>query len=110
MRAMARARPTGAQVGVIRPRLPPRPSVRAAAVSRPTPAAPAVAIDTDADADSLVVKVTGPNRQGLLTALTAAFRDLGLDVRKVNKWGNRVGGCAVCALGAMVGRLGTRVR
>lgn len=84
MRAVARQTPGAA--GRRGSRLPPHPSLRAAAVSRPTPAPPAVAIDVDADADSLVVRVTGANRPGLLTALTAAFRDLGLDVRKVNKW------------------------
>lgn len=88
MRATAVARPP-TRGGAPRGRAPlaPRRATRVAAVSRPSPAAPAVAIDNDADADATVVRVTGPSRPGLLTALTAAFRDLGLDVRKVSVTG-----------------------
>ena len=57
------------------------------AVSRPSPpAAPVVTIDND-ESDTTIVRVTGASRPGLLTALTAAFRDLGLDVRKVRRKG-----------------------
>jgi len=50
-----------------------------------TTATPSVGVDIDTKSDPAltIVRVTGPNRPGLLTALTAAFRDLGLDVQKV---------------------------
>ena len=56
------------------------------AISKPTDAAaaaPVISIDNGADSSATVVRVAGANRPGLLTALTAAFRDLGLDVKKV---------------------------
>ena len=42
-----------------------------------------IGIDNDADESATVISVTGLNRPGLLSALTAAFRDLNLEVVKV---------------------------
>lgn len=69
-----------------------------AAISKPTDAAaasaaPVISIDNDADSSATVVRVAGANRPGLLTALTAAFRDLGLDVKKVNEESEKGGFC-----------------
>ena len=59
------------------------------AISKPTAdaaaAAPVISIDNGADSSATVVRVAGFNRPGLLTAMTAAFRDLGLDVKKVRE-------------------------
>lgn len=64
-------------------------SSKLCAISKPTDAAaaaaPVISIDNGADSSTTVVRVAGSNRPGLLTALTAAFRDLGLDVKKVRR-------------------------
>ena len=63
-------------------------SSKLCAISKPTDAAaaaPVISIDNGADSSTTVVRVAGSNRPGLLTALTAAFRDLGLDVKKVKR-------------------------
>ena len=65
-------------------------TTKLAAISKPTDAsasaaAPVISIDNGADSSATVVRVAGANRPGLLTALTAAFRDLGLDVKKVKR-------------------------
>lgn len=66
------------------------------AISKPTDAAeaaqsePIISIDNGADSSTTVVRVAGSNRPGLLTALTAAFRDLGLDVKKVRRGGRKI--------------------
>lgn len=89
VRALARAKP--ASLPAARPFRLARPALLcAAAISKPTDAAaasaaPVISIDNGTDASATVVRVAGANRPGLLTALTAAFRDLGLDVKKVRK-------------------------
>jgi glycine cleavage system regulatory protein len=60
------------------------PTVRAVAEAERASSAPegvSVSID-NSQADATVISVEGYNRPGLLTALTATFRDLGLDVTK----------------------------
>jgi UTP:GlnB (protein PII) uridylyltransferase len=42
-----------------------------------------IQIDNDESLEFTAVTVTGPNRPGLLTALSSCFKDLALDVRKV---------------------------
>lgn len=42
-----------------------------------------IKIDNDESPDFTTVTVSGPNRPGLLTALSGCFKDLALDVRKV---------------------------
>ena len=44
-----------------------------------------VSIDNAEDSSYTVVKVEGYNRPGLLTSLSGAFRDLGLDVGKARR-------------------------
>ena len=43
-----------------------------------------IEVDNDADETSTVIRVTGLNRPGLLTALTKTFQNLDLDVNKVS--------------------------
>ncbi len=60
------------------------PAVRAVAEAERASSAPegvSVSID-NSQANATVISVEGYNRPGLLTALTATFRDLGLDVNK----------------------------
>ena len=63
------------------------PLVRAVAeAERPTQASEGASVSIDnSQPGATVISVEGYNRPGLLTALTATFRDLGLDVSKVRK-------------------------
>lgn len=68
------------------------PAVRAVAEAERASKAPegvSVLIDNSQE-EATVISVEGYNRPGLLMALTATFRDLGLDVSKVRDLPSRV--------------------
>lgn len=60
--------------------------VRAIAEPIPHQADVTIKIDNEESAVYTTVTVSGPNRPGLLTALSGCFKDLALDVRKVSPW------------------------
>jgi UTP:GlnB (protein PII) uridylyltransferase len=57
--------------------------IRAVAEPIPHQEEAVIKIDNDETAEYTAVTVTGPNRPGLLTALSSCFKDLALEVRKV---------------------------